>query len=57
MAEPNTLGKADWTFLFRLTINQPENLDNLTKVGDRTLCVWLHKSLTFIWVGYDYEFP
>nr|AWX67867.1 carboxy-terminal crystallin fold protein [Philasterides dicentrarchi] len=53
----NLIQKTDWTFLFRFTINDADHLDNLSKIGDRTMCIWIHKSLKFVWVGYDFEFP
>lgn len=53
----NSIKKTTWTFLFRLTINEPDHLHDVSKIGDRTLAVWIHSSLKFVWIGYDFNFP
>jgi hypothetical protein len=55
--ENNTIAIRPWTFFFRLTINPESILNDVTKTGDRTLCVWFHQSMKFVWIGYDYNFP
>jgi len=46
-----------WIFFFRLTVNKPSILHDVTKIGDRTLSCWIHPSRKFVWIGYDYNLP
>jgi len=37
---PMTSGRSEWHEMFRLTINSPTDLQDLSRLGDRTLAAW-----------------